>query len=424
MAARAEPRAGGDGLAPASVLRYHCAVDARRLLDRSRLLCPCPASSTASSARSCAASPSFQAGDRVRVHFQVVEGTRRRTQVFEGIVHQAPGQRRARDVHGPQAVVRRGGGADVPGPLAEDRAHRGGRARRRAPRQALLPARPRGPRARVCASAAGPGAEEVIEPGLRRGGRDAGGRRAAPGEEELAEAGGRRRSAAPPRRRPRPRQPPAAEEPPAECRRAARRGSEAERRRAGAESRPSSPATTTRLPRRGAGGQVAPQVAGSKQKKRRAHSLVELVTIVAVALGLALGIQAFLVKPFRIPSESMVPTLEVGQRVLVDRVSFRFSDPDRGDILVFKPPAGRRLERVRRRAPERPAVPEGDARALGHELHQARGGPAAATDLKVIDGLGLHQRASARRSRSRGSTRNAAPATCPRRSRFPRATTT
>ena len=60
----------------------------------------------------------------------------------------------------------------------------------------------------------------------------------------------------------------------------------------------------------------------------------------AVALGLALGIQAFLVKPFRIPSESMVPTLEIGQRVLVDRVSFRFGDPDRGDIVVFKPPAG------------------------------------------------------------------------------------
>ena len=62
--------------------------------------------------------------------------------------------------------------------------------------------------------------------------------------------------------------------------------------------------------------------------------------IVAVALGLALGIQAFLVKPFRIPSESMVPTLQIGQRVLVDRVSFRFGDPDRGDVVVFKPPAG------------------------------------------------------------------------------------
>ena len=81
-------------------------------------------------------------------------------------------------------------------------------------------------------------------------------------------------------------------------------------------------------------------MARSKEKKRQHNSLVELVTIVAVALGLALGIQAFLVKPFRIPSESMVPTLAVGQRVLVDRVSFRFSDPDRGDIVVFKPPAG------------------------------------------------------------------------------------
>jgi signal peptidase I len=68
--------------------------------------------------------------------------------------------------------------------------------------------------------------------------------------------------------------------------------------------------------------------------------LIELVTIVAAALGLALGIQAFLVKPFRIPSESMVPTLVVGQRVLVDRVGLRFGEPDRGDVMVFKPPKG------------------------------------------------------------------------------------
>ena len=69
-------------------------------------------------------------------------------------------------------------------------------------------------------------------------------------------------------------------------------------------------------------------------------SLLELITIVVVALGLALGIQAFLVKPYRIPSESMVPTLEVGQRVLVNRIGARFGDPDVGDIVVFHPPAG------------------------------------------------------------------------------------
>jgi signal peptidase I len=80
-------------------------------------------------------------------------------------------------------------------------------------------------------------------------------------------------------------------------------------------------------------------VARAKEKSHRG-SLVELVTIVAVALGLALGIQAVLVKPFRIPSESMVPTLEIGQRVLVDRVTFRYGEPERGDVVVFKPPAG------------------------------------------------------------------------------------
>jgi signal peptidase I len=81
-------------------------------------------------------------------------------------------------------------------------------------------------------------------------------------------------------------------------------------------------------------------VAESKQKQTARGSLLELVMIVAVALGLALGIQAVLVKPFRIPSESMEPTLDVGQRVLVDRVSLRFSNPSRGDVLVFKPPKG------------------------------------------------------------------------------------
>jgi signal peptidase I len=62
--------------------------------------------------------------------------------------------------------------------------------------------------------------------------------------------------------------------------------------------------------------------------------------IVALALGLALGIQAFVVKPYQIPSESMEPTLDVGQRVLVNRFLYRATDPDVGDIIVFHPPQG------------------------------------------------------------------------------------
>jgi signal peptidase I len=80
--------------------------------------------------------------------------------------------------------------------------------------------------------------------------------------------------------------------------------------------------------------------AKAKAKQSASGSLIELVLIVAVALGLALGIQAFLVKPYRIPSESMVPTLEVGQRVLVNRIGERFGEPEVGDIVVFHPPSG------------------------------------------------------------------------------------
>jgi signal peptidase I len=62
--------------------------------------------------------------------------------------------------------------------------------------------------------------------------------------------------------------------------------------------------------------------------------------IVALALALALGIQAWLIKPYQIPSPSMEPTLDVGQRVLVNRFLYHFTDPSIGDIVVFHPPAG------------------------------------------------------------------------------------
>jgi signal peptidase I len=62
--------------------------------------------------------------------------------------------------------------------------------------------------------------------------------------------------------------------------------------------------------------------------------------IVALALGLALAIQAWLVKPYQIPSGSMEPTLDIGQRVLVNRFIYHLEDPSIDDIVVFHPPKG------------------------------------------------------------------------------------
>jgi signal peptidase I len=77
----------------------------------------------------------------------------------------------------------------------------------------------------------------------------------------------------------------------------------------------------------------------TKTKKPLSRSVAELVGIVAVALGLALIIQGFFVKPYEIPSGSMLPTLRINQRILVDRVGMHFSSPHIGDIYVFHPPA-------------------------------------------------------------------------------------
>jgi signal peptidase I len=75
----------------------------------------------------------------------------------------------------------------------------------------------------------------------------------------------------------------------------------------------------------------------SNRKKGGLRSTLELVATVAIAVGLAFLIQAFLIKPYKIPSPSMYPTLQIGQRVLVWRLN---TSPSVGQITVFHPPAG------------------------------------------------------------------------------------
>ena len=70
----------------------------------------------------------------------------------------------------------------------------------------------------------------------------------------------------------------------------------------------------------------------------RGRTVAEYAILAVAAIVVALLVQAFLVKPYRIPSESMENTLLIGDRVLVDRISWRFTDPERGDIVVFHPP--------------------------------------------------------------------------------------
>src|SRR5438105_2238747 len=83
--------------------------------------------------------------------------------------------------------------------------------------------------------------------------------------------------------------------------------------------------------------QPPPAVEPPEQKKKHGAGsfFKELPLLILIAFGLALLIKTFLIQAFFIPSESMVPTLQVGDRVLVNKLVYRFHDPRRGDIIVF-----------------------------------------------------------------------------------------
>lgn len=63
-----------------------------------------------------------------------------------------------------------------------------------------------------------------------------------------------------------------------------------------------------------------------------------------VAGILALAIRTFLVGPYKIPTGSMIPTFLVGDRIFVDKLSYHFKAPQRGDIIVFKYPEDKKKE--------------------------------------------------------------------------------
>jgi signal peptidase I len=55
-------------------------------------------------------------------------------------------------------------------------------------------------------------------------------------------------------------------------------------------------------------------------------------------LAIAIILRLFVAEPRFIPSNSMVPTLQVGDRLIIEKVSYRLHGPDPGDIVVFHPP--------------------------------------------------------------------------------------
>jgi signal peptidase I len=59
-------------------------------------------------------------------------------------------------------------------------------------------------------------------------------------------------------------------------------------------------------------------------------------------------VEPYVVEDYKIPSKSMVPTLEIGDRLFVNKFIYRFTDPERGDVIVFKSVEGGEEDLIKR----------------------------------------------------------------------------
>jgi signal peptidase I len=91
---------------------------------------------------------------------------------------------------------------------------------------------------------------------------------------------------------------------------------------------------------------VPPLSPSKVRAQQEENPWLEALQIIGSALILALGIRHFVAEARYIPSESMLPTLEVNDRIIVEKMSYRFHSPERGDIVVFWP-----TDRLRRENP-------------------------------------------------------------------------
>ena len=71
--------------------------------------------------------------------------------------------------------------------------------------------------------------------------------------------------------------------------------------------------------------------------RKEENPIVEIIKTLATAAVLAFGIRAFVAEARYIPSSSMEPTLEINDRLIIEKITYRLRSPQRGDVVVFSP---------------------------------------------------------------------------------------
>lgn len=133
------------------------------------------------------------------------------------------------------------------------------------------------------------------------------------------------------------------------------------------------------------------------EPKRRRSFWSELPGLLLTALIIAVVIKTFLIQPFWIPSESMLPTIEVNDRVMVNKLAFKLGDVNRGDIVVFSNPLEPETEESIPEAVIRSVLEAVGIRTRGHDdlIKRVVGLPGETVQIQdgrlLVDGVAISE---------------------------------
>lgn len=75
-----------------------------------------------------------------------------------------------------------------------------------------------------------------------------------------------------------------------------------------------------------------------KQPEEKQHPLTEIVQFSIIAILIVVPIRMFIAQPFIVSGESMIETFQSGEYLIVDQLTYHFSEPTRGEVIVFRYP--------------------------------------------------------------------------------------
>src|SRR3989344_6995830 len=89
-------------------------------------------------------------------------------------------------------------------------------------------------------------------------------------------------------------------------------------------------------------------IISNMEAEQKKNSLFEFVKILVISLAIVFPIRAYVAQPFIVEGDSMEPNFSDGEYLIVDEISYRFKEPQRGDVIVFHPPTGQRIFFIKR----------------------------------------------------------------------------